>query len=152
MLWGTGGFVVAGRNQFASDLVVEVFCLIKQLWFSFNCVLIRRIRLLIINLSRNPHRSIFNLMFWYVLSSTLILFVCDLFTVFCWCAVLHRDREASMPMKHWRDVETEPMDGFPLMNQRRENRHSQPSAFSSIQWKTFNPCKIHKCYKILRSG
>lgn len=55
----------------------RLFCLIKHLWFSFNCVLIGRIRLLIINLIHNPRRSVFNLPFWCILSSTLILFDCD---------------------------------------------------------------------------
>ena len=40
MLRGIGGFVVAGRNRFASAVAVEAFCLMKLNDFSFNGVLI----------------------------------------------------------------------------------------------------------------
>ena len=46
--------MVAGRNQFASDVAVEAFLSDETLMIFFNFVLIWRIRLLIINLRRNP--------------------------------------------------------------------------------------------------
>ena len=46
--------MVAERNQFASNVAVEVFLSNKTLMIFFNSVLIWRIKILIINLSRNP--------------------------------------------------------------------------------------------------
>ena len=47
-------FEVAERIQLASDVVVEAFLSDETLMILFICVLIWRIRLLIINLSHNP--------------------------------------------------------------------------------------------------
>ena len=55
--------MVAGRTQFASAVVVEAFCLMNLYDLPLNCVLIRGIRLLINHFRRNPHKSVFNLMF-----------------------------------------------------------------------------------------
>ena len=66
--------MVAGRNQFSSDVVVEALLSDKHLLFSLNCVLIGRIRLLIINLSRNPPQICLQSSILVLLSSTLILF------------------------------------------------------------------------------
>ena len=52
--------MVAGRNQFASDVAVEAFLFIKTLKIVFKLYFTWGFRLLIIVLSHNPHKSAFN--------------------------------------------------------------------------------------------
>ena len=78
--------MVVGRNQFSSDVEVEAFLSDKTLTIFFNCVLIWRIRILIINISRNPQICL--------QSSALVCFVFDTDTLLIYLTLCLVDVQA----------------------------------------------------------
>lgn len=100
ILWGIGGALVAGRNQFASICGGGVFLVSETFWICFELCFISGIRFIMIILGHNPRKQSINPLLWKFSGLQRWYSFSVLNPCFPYChAGLHRVYKASMPEK-----------------------------------------------------